>query len=91
MTKTIEEIEALSSKGSVNIGFENWVISRKVVAVVNPNSAPIKRMMKTAKENNLLIDATSGRPTRSAIIMDDRHVILSSFSPRKIIRRMEKE
>ena len=78
-------------KKSINVGFENRVIAERVIAIVNTNSAPIKRMIKIAKEGNLLVDATSGKPTRSAIVMDSRHVILSSISPRKISGRMEKE
>ena len=75
----------------MNVGFENRVITERVIAIVNTNSAPIKRMIKIAKERNLLVDATSGKPTRSAIVMDSRHVILSSISPRKMSGRMEKE
>jgi len=84
--KTIEKRE----ERSVNIGFENRVISSKIIAIVNPNSSPIKRMIKKAKERNFLINATSGKPTRSVIIMENGHVILSSISPRNLSARLEK-
>jgi regulator of extracellular matrix RemA (YlzA/DUF370 family) len=74
----------------VNIGFENRVISNRIVAIVNPNSAPMKRMINEAKEDNLLIDATGGRPKRSVIITDSGHAVLSSITTRKLSARIEK-
>ncbi len=62
----------------VNIGFGNMVISSRVVAVVMPASAPMKRLREEAKNANRLIDATQGRKTRSIIITDSNHVILSA-------------
>jgi len=90
MNKIIKEIGVKSASKSVNVGLENRVISKRIVGIVKPNSAPIKRMIMAAKENNMLIDATSGKPTRSAIIMDSRHIILSSISPRNLSARLEK-
>lgn len=74
----------------VNIGSENRVTSSRIVAVVNPNSAPVKRLINEAKEDHLLIDATGGKPKRSVIITDSRNVILSSISPRNLSARIEK-
>ncbi len=75
----------------VNIGFENRVIDRRIVAIVNPNSAPIKRLINEAKEGHLLlIDSTGGKPKRSVIVTDSGHVILSSISPRNLSARIEK-
>lgn len=75
----------------VNIGFENRVISNRIVGIFNPNSAPIKRLINDAKEDHLLlIDATGGKPKRSVIITDSRHVIISSISPRNLSARIEK-
>ncbi len=90
MGKMIEGTGIKPTSKSMNIGFENRVRSNRVIAIINPNSAPIKRLIKAAKENNMLVDGTSGKPTRSAIIMDSNHIILSSISPRKLNERMEK-
>lgn len=73
----------------INIGFENRVFSNRIIAIVNPNSAPIKRLIDGAKENDLLVDATGGKPKRSAIITDSRHVILSMIAPRNLSKRVE--
>jgi regulator of extracellular matrix RemA (YlzA/DUF370 family) len=62
----------------VNIGYGNMVMSTKVVAVLSPESAPMRRLKDEAKERNMLIDATQGRKTRSIIITDSDHVILSA-------------
>ncbi len=65
----------------INIGFGNIVSSSRVIAVVSPESAPIKRLIQEAREHGMLIDATYGRRTRAAIVMDSRHVILSAVQP----------
>jgi len=75
----------------LKIGFENFVTLKRIVAIVNPSSAPVKRMIKQAREAGKLIDATSGKPTRSAILADSEHIILSSISPGKLGERMERE
>lgn len=90
MAKIIEEMGIKLASKSANVGFENRVISRRIVAIVNPNSAPIKRMITGAKENNMLIDATSGKPTRSAIITDSGYIVLSSISPRNMSARLDR-
>ena len=74
---------------ALSVGYENIVAAGRVVAVVNPNSAPVKRMVKEAKEKNQAIDATCGKPTRSIIVTDSGHVVLSSLCPKKIGLRME--
>ena len=90
MIKTNNEMGIRFASKSVNIGFENRVIPERMIAIINTGSAPIKRMIKASKENNMLIDGTCGRPTRSVIITDSNHVILSSVSPRKLSARMNK-
>jgi regulator of extracellular matrix RemA (YlzA/DUF370 family) len=86
----IEINEIKNGKKIVNIGSENRVVSSRVVAIVNPGSAPVKRMINEAKENHLLVDATGGKTKRSVIITDSGHAILSSISPRNLSARIEK-
>ena len=90
MSETIRESRQRKRDKSLNVGLENWIMAGRILAIVNANSAPIKRMIKQAREGNVLIDATSGKPTRSVIIADSKHVILSSISPRNLSARMEK-
>ncbi|MFR3075996.1 MAG: DUF370 domain-containing protein [Lachnospiraceae bacterium] len=71
----------------INIGFGNLVSAEKIIAVVAPDSAPIKRIVQDAKEQGLLIDATYGRKTRSVIIAESRHIILSAINPESIGNR----
>lgn len=61
----------------INVGFGNLVSSDKIVSVVSPDAAPIKRMIKLAKEDNKLIDASGGRKTRSVIVTESDHIVLS--------------
>ena len=75
--------------GLINLGFNNAVAREKIVAVVAPEAAPIKRLKDEARKNNKLVDATSGRRTRSVIITDSDHVILASVQPETIIQRFE--
>ena len=72
----------------VNIGFGNIVSGNRIVAIVSPESAPIKRIMQDARENGTAIDATYGRKTRAVLIMDSGHVILSSIQPETIAGRL---
>ena len=67
----------------INIGFGNLVSQERVVAIVSPDSAPIKRMVQESRERGMLIDATYGRKTASILVMDSDHVILSALSPEK--------
>lgn len=75
----------------VNIGFGNMVSSSRLVAIVSPESAPIKRTVQEAKDNGRLIDATYGRRTRTVIITDSDHVILSAIQPETVANRMGDE
>ena len=65
----------------INIGFGNMVSSSRLVAVVSPESAPIKRIVQEAKDRGMLIDASYGRATKTVILMDTDHVILSALTP----------
>jgi len=71
----------------LNIGFGSTVVADRVVAIVSPNSAPMKRLKDEAKEDKRLIDATHGRKTRAIIIMDSNHVILSAIQAETISQR----
>jgi hypothetical protein len=71
----------------LNIGFGSTVVAERVVAIVSPNSAPMKRLKDEAKEEKRLVDATHGRRTRSIIIMDSNHVILSAIQSETISQR----
>ena len=72
----------------INIGFGNMVAAGRLVAIVSPESAPIKRIIQDAKERGTLIDATYGRRTRAVLVMDSDHVILSSVQPETVANRM---
>ncbi len=71
----------------INIGFGNSVLASRVLAVVNPKSSPMKKLKEEAKDQKKLIDVTEGRRTRSIIILDTNHVILSSVQPETITLR----
>ena len=75
----------------VNIGFGNIVSSERIVAIVSPESAPIKRMVQEAKDNKTAVDATYGRRTRAVIITDSDHVILSAVQPETVAGRLDKD
>ena len=72
----------------INIGFGNLVSASRLIAIVSPESAPIKRMIQEAKERGMLVDASFGRSTRSVLLMDTDHVILSAIPPEAIARRL---
>lgn len=72
----------------INIGFGNMVSANRLVAIVSPESAPIKRIIQNAKEKNVLIDATYGRRTRAVLITDSEHVILSPLQPETVANRL---
>ena len=72
----------------INIGFGNMVSSARLIAIVSPESAPIKRIVQDAREQGRLIDATYGRRTRAAIVMDSDHVILSAVQPETVAARL---
>jgi len=75
----------------INIGFGNMVSSARLIAIVSPESAPIKRIIQEAKEKGTIIDATYGRRTRAVIIMDSDHVILSAVQPETVAGRLDEE
>ncbi len=75
----------------INIGFGNMVSSSRLLAIVSPESAPIKRIIQEAKDKRKLIDATYGRRTRAVIIMDTDHVILCASLPETVAGRLEAE
>ena len=71
----------------INIGFGNMVSASRLIAIVSPESAPIKRIVQDVRERGQLIDATFGRRTRSVLIMDNGHVILSAIQPETVAGR----
>lgn len=71
----------------INIGFGNIVSANRVIAIVSPESAPIKRIINDARDRNQLIDATYGRRTRAVIITDSGHVVLSAIQPETVANR----
>ena len=71
----------------INIGFGNIVSANRVIAIVSPESAPIKRIIQDARDRNILIDATYGRRTRAVIITDSGHVVLSAVQPETVANR----
>ena len=73
----------------LNIGFGSSVVAERVVTIVSPNSAPMKRLKDEAREDNRLVDATHGRRTRSIIIMDSNHVVLSAIQAETISQRFD--
>ena len=73
----------------INIGFGNIVSANRIIAIVSPESAPIKRIIQDARDRGMLIDATYGRRTRAVIIADSDHVILSAVQPETVAHRME--
>ena len=75
----------------VNIGFGNIVSAERIVAIVSPESAPIKRMVQEAKDNGTAIDATFGRKTRAVLIMDSDHIVLSAVQAETVADRIDKE
>lgn len=71
----------------INIGFGNVVSANRMIAIISPESAPVKRLIQEAREEGLLIDATYGRKTRGVIVMDSKHIILSAIQPETISGR----
>ncbi len=72
----------------INIGFGNIVSANRIISIVSPESAPIKRIIQEARERSMLIDATYGRRTRAVIITDSDHVILSAVQPETVANRL---
>ena len=75
----------------VNLGFNNVVVADRIVAVVSAGAAPIRRLKEAARRTDRLIDATNGRRTRTVVITDSNHIILSSAQPETITERMKRK
>lgn len=73
----------------INIGFGNMVSATRLIAIVSPDSAPIKRIIQEARDRGMLVDATYGRRNRAVIITDSDHIILSAIQPETIANRLE--
>lgn len=83
--KVIQE----DSSGSIHVGFGNFVLRTRIIAVLESGSNPIKRVRERAENDNRLIDATAGRKTRSVLVTDSNHVILSALAPQTLNERLE--
>ena len=75
----------------INIGFGNLVSAQRLLSVISPDSAPMKRLVQEARERGMLIDASFGRKTKSVLVMDTDHVILSALEPKIIADRAARE
>lgn len=75
----------------INVGFGNIISVDRMISIVSPDSAPIKRMVQEAKDNKTAIDATYGRKTRAVIVMDSGHLVLSAIQPETIAGRIDKD
>lgn len=73
----------------INIGFGNMVSANRLIAIVSPDSAPIKRVIQEARDRSMLIDATYGRRSRAVLIMDSDHIILSAIQPETVAHRLD--
>lgn len=72
----------------INIGYGNMLSSSRIVAIVSPDAAPVKRMVQNARDKGSLIDASCGRKTKSVIVMDSDHVVLSAVQPETVAHRV---
>lgn len=72
----------------INIGFGNIVSANRIIAIVSPESAPIKRIIQEARDRGMLIDATYGRRTRAVVVTDSDHIILSAVQPETVAHRL---
>ena len=75
----------------INIGFGSMIAAKRVLALMEPDSAPIKRVVQEAKERGMLVDASYGRKTKTVILMDTDHVILSALTPEALSTKWEEE
>lgn len=75
----------------INIGFGNYVLAGRIIGIINPASSPMRRMREDARNEGRLIDATQGRKTRSLLVTDSNHVILSAIQPETIRQRFDQE
>lgn len=72
----------------INIGFGNFVSAQRLISIVSPDAAPVKRIVQDARENKTLVDASCGRRTRAVLIMDSGHVVLSALQPETVAHRL---
>ena len=89
--KSIDYAEGEQIMKTLSIGLGNFVQEARVIAIISPESAPVKRMVRDAKDKGLVIDSTYGRPTRAVIVMDNGSIVLSAIQPETIINRNNKE
>ena len=75
----------------LDIGFSNYIAADKIVSILSPDSAPIKRMIADGRERGLLVDASFGRSTKSVILMNSNHMILSALTPEELAQKMKTE
>ena len=75
----------------INIGFGNMVSAQRLLSVISPDSAPVKRLVQEARDRGMLIDASFGRKTKSVLVMDTDHVILCAVTPEALAARMEEK
>ena len=75
----------------IHIGFGNIVNTAKIIAIVSPDSAPVKRLVQKAKEDGTIIDATQGRKTKSVLVMEDSRIVLSALLPETIAGRVQSD
>jgi len=81
----------MQSQQVINIGYGNYVLAGRVVTIVNPSSAPMKRLREDARDAGRLVDATQGRKTRSILVTDSNHVILTAIQPETLSQRFSQE
>jgi regulator of extracellular matrix RemA (YlzA/DUF370 family) len=74
---------------TVNVGHGNFILSDRIVAILESGSLPMKRLRERAADENMLVDATAGRKTRSLIVTDSRHVVLSALAPQTLQERLQ--
>ena len=72
----------------VNIGFGNIVVANRIISIISPESAPIKRIIQEARDKGMLVDATYGRRTRAVVVVDSGHIILSAVQPETVANRL---
>ena len=75
-------------KKLVNIGFGNIVAANRIISIISPESAPIKRIIQEARDKGMLVDATYGRRTRAVVVVDSGHIILSAVQPETVANRL---
>lgn len=78
----------MASVPIISVGFNNMVLTQRIVAIINPNSLPIKKLKEEARQKGKLIDATEGKKTRSILITDSDHIILSAIQPETLAQRI---